>query len=1059
MSSLVILNASAGSGKTYQIARQFLKLTMKRPQVWQRILAVTFTNKAAAEMRVRILSELRMLSLNPAESKHLAELMRYTKLSEEELQQRASAMLPEILFRLDRLQVLTLDSFFQLLLRSHARELGLPGGYELQIDTREATQEVVSNLLTALLPGSPTSMWLSRFIEERVGEGKNWNVRGALEGLAQTLFDESFQHWRVGSGNSERLSEQAVQEVILRLETERNALWQEVRGAAEQCFVSVQEKGWDADKDFKKGGWTVVRNWVQTRSMHWFEPGITSRKFYEGAEEWFTKSSELREEGIPWVGQEMLPHFRMFLDLIDAHRNRFVTLDAALGKSHELGLMESLLSQMADFRREHNTLLLADAGPILRQVTEGNPLSFIYEKLGSYFNHFMIDEFQDTSRLQWENFRPFIEQGISEGYTSFLVGDVKQSIYRFRNGDWRLLAYEVAGEFANEAEVIPLTENWRSTRNVIDFNNALFLQLAGRAPGFIRAEELPEGMEEKLRAELQRITEAYADVSQTEGEKRANPGYVTCSLVPGDNKAEIQEAAFKDAAELIRDGLARGYRQSDIAILARTNGRLAEFGAYLEELRRDDYFYGNQVKLLSDGQYDPLHHPALRILVGALEYLREDPDPVRLAEAAWIYQMELGGAGNAMPGNEAEKDGNGLFERLAPYREIYGLESVYHLCHRLVRNLKLDSLEDAGGYLRSFLNLALEQGGRGKSGLERFLHFWRSDARSFQPVMNDAEEGLVGMTFHKSKGLQFPLVIVLLADWAMTELHRESQWLPFRYSEDQPALLVNVTLSSSLMQSDFSANYVKAYCDQVLENLNLLYVACTRAETELHILIPGSERGSLSIHRALQASLPLLNLEGLVEADARWSLGSPQRYKRITKENGIRHTAERNFPKKSLAELVRFQAPRAYEAGVQAMEDGRLFHRIMERVGNKETDLQHAITYAKSQGWIEGEQDFQVWKTWVHACLNSEGFRLSLGENVRILNEVTLLHPKLGQRRPDRVFLHPEFIGVIDFKTGVPRAKDEAQLREYMGVLSEMQGASVRAWLLYPSHNQEIEVK
>jgi ATP-dependent helicase/nuclease subunit A len=1059
MSSLVILNASAGSGKTYQIAQQFLKLALKRPKSWQRILAVTFTNKAAAEMRLRILTEVRQLALSPEQSPHLPELIRSTKLDVSQLQALAADMLPEILFRMDRLQVLTLDSFFQLLLRSHARELGLPGGYELQIDTREATQEVVSGLLSSLEPGSPTAMWLYRFIEDRVNAGKNWNVRMALEELAQNLFDEAFQHWRVSMGGGAQLSEQQVQAVILELEAERKELWQTIRDAAAECERIVAESEWKPDEMFKRGGWTVVRVWTQMRSVAWADYNITALRFAESAEEWFAKKSDFRNEGIPWVEANLLAPFRSFIESLELHRNRFLTLHGALKRSHELGLMESLLAQMAVYRQSNNTLLLADAGPILRQVTEGSPLSFIYEKLGNYFNHFMIDEFQDTSRLQWENFNPFIEHGTSGGYKSFLVGDVKQSIYRFRNGDWRLLSYEVAEQYGEAAEVRPLQSNWRSARNVIDFNNELFVALSKRAPGFLKPNDLPEELEERLVEELQRVTQAYADVRQTPGKKMNYEGYVTCNLVEGNKKAEIEMEGFVVAAQLIKEGLERGFRQQDMVVLSRNNHRLNEFGAYLEELRRDGYFDDVPVKLLSDAQFDPMLHPALRILQGVLEFMREAPDPVRMVEADWVYRKELLGESDAIPeafGNLKQK---GLFATLDPLRREFGVESVYHLCHRLIRFLDLEKLEEAGTYLRSFLNLTLEQGGRGKSGLERFLHFWRNEVRPFQPPRSESEDAISAMTFHKAKGLQFPFVIVLMADWLMTELHRESQWLPFDYKTGAPPLMVNITLTKDLARSDFSENYLKAYCDQVLENLNLLYVACTRAEVELHIIIPGIQRDSLSIYRAIQQCLPVLNLEGLEQSDATWSLGSPHPFvPEVVKEKQHIPVIRRNAGK-SLAEMVRFHAPRAKEAGMEAIETGRLFHRIMEHVGNKASDLQNALKLAAANGWLEGEGDVELWNTWIEICLNSEGFSLSLGENVRILNEISLLHPELGQRRPDRVFLRPEFTGVIDFKTGTPRKEDTDQLKEYMNVLSEMSPGSVRGWLIYPSLNQEIEVE
>ena len=472
---LTIYRASAGAGKTHKLTGEYLTLLFAHPTAYRRILAVTFTNKATDEMKGRIVQELYRLAAGRP-SDYVASLSAAYAIDEDGVRARARSVLIAILHDYSTFNISTIDRFFQQTMRAFTREIGLQGGYGIEMDQELVLGEAVDRLLAELdRPENKDLLgWLLRFAEDKIEEGGGWNLRRDILSLGRELFKESYKAFS-DAVDADIANKQALSDYKDCLFALIRSVEAEVRRLGEEGLALIQQFGLKPE-DFKGGSRSPLLYLARWAAGEMKEPTSSFIALVDNPDGYVTKSMDAaRRQIIGCVYEEGLNDLVRRIAMRFADLTTYRTAKEIVRYYYTLGILTDLSRQIAVYREEKNIMLIADTTDLLRRVIDGSDAPFIYEKTGTYVDHYMIDEFQDTSGMQWENFRPLVAESLAHERSNLIVGDVKQSIYRFRNSDWRLLDGQVRsdlGEYQTCEET--LRDNWRSCRRIVEFNNAFF---------------------------------------------------------------------------------------------------------------------------------------------------------------------------------------------------------------------------------------------------------------------------------------------------------------------------------------------------------------------------------------------------------------------------------------------------------------------------------------------------------------------------------------------------------------------------------------------------------
>lgn len=477
---LTVYRASAGAGKTHKLTGEYLTLLFTGPGAFRRILAVTFTNKATDEMKTRIVDEL--YNLASGRKSDYVELLKSTySLTEVQVRKQAAKILIDILHDYSAFNISTIDRFFQQTMRAFTREIGLQGGYGIEMDQELVLTTAIDNLLSDLeKPESKDLLgWLLRFAEDKIESGGEWNLRKDIMALSREVFKESYKAFSEAVGRD--IEDKKA------LEDYKNELYGIIRSVeatakelGERGLAILNKYGLKVT-DFKGGSrspLTLLDRLVQGEMK---EPSATFIGLADNLDGCFTKTVSLgTRQIIGCAFEDGLNDCIKGIISLFGNLTAYNTAREIVRYYYTLGILTDVSRQIAAYREEKNVMLIADTTELLSKVIEGSDAPFIYEKTGTHVDHYMIDEFQDTSGMQWNNFRPLIEESLAHSRDNLIVGDVKQSIYRFRNSDWKLLDEQVQADFSSEEiHEETLKDNWRSCRNIVEFNNALFTTLPG----------------------------------------------------------------------------------------------------------------------------------------------------------------------------------------------------------------------------------------------------------------------------------------------------------------------------------------------------------------------------------------------------------------------------------------------------------------------------------------------------------------------------------------------------------------------------------------------------
>ena len=1091
--SLTILRASAGSGKTYALTLNYLQLLLKQgsPSYFRSILAVTFTNKATKEMKERILSELEKLAAGETDKGMGLGLLEVLQIEAAELQQRAKAALVDILHNYSHFSVSTIDSFFQKIVRNFAREADLPATYKIEMNTARILEELTDQLMDKAEKDQQLQNWLIRFSSQQLSEGKSWDVRKNLHKLIGEVVKEGFME-QADELLQLSKSPEIAQGFLDKSWHIKRAFEGQMREWGQAGMKAIEDSGLGVeDFSYGKGGAANYFNRMLLGSD--YEPKSRVLKTLSGDMKWYTgKLAKEKVAIIEGMADTVLaPLMQQARDLYEEGFGDYLSACIVLEHFTSCALLGQYMQLLEKYRQDNNILLISDVAELLHAIIGEADAPFVYEKTGNRYAHFLIDEFQDTSRLHWHNFLPLIENSVAFGNKNLIVGDPKQSIYRWRGGDLRLMLQEV-GQALPGARNEQLMHNWRSCPAVIDFNNRCFEAaaeaVAVEAEEKLGGREFPALEQQIVSGLLDNITAVYENARQLfpEAKKKAGgrEGYVKVQFLRDQKRGkEAIGLNFKELARVllldnIREVRAKGYPLQDIALLVRSNGDARALAIFLSEAGID---------VLSEDALQLNAASSVQLMVNLLHYLHNFKNKPALAAAIKLYADTRHLAGDFSPVSLEQSNVMELGELagLLPDAFIKGHISLsrmplYDLSRRLARMFELEKLQGEEHYLEAFLNEIHRYSHEEKGDLGGFLQWWAEEGLRQNLKREEAPEAIRIITIHKSKGLQYPVVIVPYCNWKLdvdTQGKTNIIWAGIRRLEDGsmrlplfdglPLSKIPLTYSSKLSDSCFGFDHLQEMYQAFLDNLNLLYVALTRAEEALIISAEESKGDSRHMGWVLQESLKGTEREEIsATVDEKEFSFSQISYGSLQQSGSSPAPAappegQVSEPLQNWDQLLRLRRhAKPLQIGksenIAARVDyGTMVHDMLSRV-RQVNSLPNILGGMQLRGDISGK-DAAVLKRKMEGLMEEPIVASWFSDDWEVLNEQSILCEDGSIHRPDRVLLKDKRAIVIDYKTGERKSSHKTQLRRYMTQLSRMGYEQVEAYLLYLEEKDPVE--
>jgi len=1020
-----IVKASAGSGKTFLLAKTYISLLFKAAvdHPYRHILAVTFTNKATEEMKSRILKELDILARTPEESGYYKEFSKQFG-SAAQIRKKAEDVLYDILHDYSAFSVSTIDKFFQTTLKSFAREIGQFSTYQIELDKDALVQESVDRMLDALTEDEKTLLeWLTESAMEQIEEGRKANVAESLYGIAKALKSDAHREVVEKNGIDEEkaYSKENLKAVRKVCRQCRKDFIEKVRNSAQAVLDVFSAAGVDpkeTNRSFAAKLYTYAEDGL--RSVDVPSPSFMTNAL--DPEKWFAKTKA--KTLLPKVQGLLEEPFRAFVDLFGEEYKIFMTSAVLEKQVYSLGIASEFTRSFNDLMKEKNVLNIDDSNTLLRKIIDGTDTPFIYEKLGVRYTNFLLDEFQDTSTIQWDNFKPLVKESSDNGNENLIVGDVKQSIYRWRGSDWHLLDREIKGDFPSADDSKPLRANWRSLDQVVSFNNAFFTYAAGVL-------DAQSGED----AEVGRI---YKDVAQEVRIGTPGEGMLDFTFCHTDCQLDV----VLDSIRKIHDEGGAGYGQ--IAVLVRTNKDGATVASHL---------IAGGIPVISDDSLRVKSSLFVRRLASLLHYVDNPQDTVN-----GYLAMDLG----------------------VSCPESY--QSIPDLAEELLRGLRRlnpSAMDSEVLYIQSFMDTIQEWVASNGNNLNAFLKYWDG----LNPALSSPQDpdAVRIITVHKAKGLEFPYVIFPFAE--SVELSRpESHWchpdLEGTVLETGVSSAYHVSLSSKSENTLFREDFKRERRLQIIDNFNTLYVALTRAGKGMHVIAkapgkdirnmsdilwryideqPEGEFGRGSFHDS-EGNETAVSFHRGEMPDFREKGGRTSRFEdRVASYPSFPLNPENDGSDGDVRERGRLKfsadAVDFFSAEESPRLKGLLLHDILSDVVVP-SDLDEAVARRVRHGDISSS-DAARYKALLEERIASVASKGWFPEDrSKVVNEVTLMDVDGSIHRPDRVLVSGKSVFIIDYKFGEEHEKYKWQIARYAKLYRAMGYDDVKACLWYVYENK-----
>ena len=1060
---LQVYRASAGAGKTFALTMEYFKIVFNSPLEYKNVLAVTFTNKATEEMKSRIVRELNKLA-EGQKSDYREDLKRSLRLSDEQVKARAEVLRTLILHDYGRLAVTTIDRFFQRVIKAFTRELGIFPGYNVELDSDYVLQRAVDQVMQRMNKDRELGAWITELMNDSVEDARSWSVKSKIAELGKELFGESYMLF--DKDVQERFSDRDFLKIYKRfLQGIITGFEKRLQEYGRIGCVFMEEQGLHVE-DFKGGKRSAVTHFYKLKDKNLDGITATIRKAVDNLDEWVTKSMDAAGRArVEDAYTTLNTWLRESVEFYDEHLRDYVSARLLSGNLYQLGILNDLYGEVRDYCDEKGLMLLSDTTRLLNTLIAGNDTSFLFEKTGNFYKHVMIDEFQDTSTMQWANFRPLIVNTLAEGGRAMLVGDVKQSIYRWRNGDWRLLAEGVERDFtAFGTDNIVLGHNWRSSREIVEFNNRFFVQAAGQLKELYDAECGEDNVYSRS------IAEAYNKPEQLVS--RPGNGYVEIRF--GEEKQEegSDTAIMEEVVAIVNDTVRRGGHLKDCVILVR-NGKEGAFAAdYLIEYNKREGIPFPVTFISNDSLYVS-SSPYVELIINVLRYMVEPYDAVNRTVLLYNYRTFVKGENTAeddelfKAGGQAESFLDTLdipFLR-EPERLVSG--SLFEITEEIIEAFGLKNRTEELPYLIAFQDILFEYERNNTNSLPVFLEWWEKEKDKKVLSTSEETDAVRILTIHKSKGLEFKSVIIPFCAWDLDDTrHGRRIWCRNREEGFRDLEYAPLNYSPKLADSHFREDYMEEHMKAYVDNLNLLYVALTRAERELYVLPYApkiskegkpSDIGAFLYQGLEQLALPEWDGENLC-----LRIGRQEVIPVSGKVNDDNTLSLSEYPIYNLNGRVSvrykyedYTDPENIETS--AVDEGKMLHEIFRRIETV-NDIDRAVGDMYRAGLINNDER-AVYREQVVGFLKNNVPSEWFDGKYKIINERDILFKGTGKARPDRVMTDGRKAVVVDYKFG--RKEEKSYLRQvgfYCKTLRQMGYTDVSGYIWYVTLDKIVPV-
>lgn len=1109
MSSIKVYKASAGSGKTFTLAVQYIRLLIiSDPSEYLHTLAVTFTNKATTEMKDRILEQLYGIGHSlPKSDSYLQALQDDLKKSHlhldvDTIRERCRESLHLILHDYSHFRIETIDSFFQAVLRNLARELGLNAKLQIDLNDKQILSQAVDNMVDGI-GKSPqedadrkeragVASWIDNYVKEQIENADNWDIRGKIKDLARLIFKEEYMK-RDDSFRLRINDETLLREYQKKLYALRTFQQQQQETAVRELDKALQNFPHQVEKVISRGSW-ITTYFNKMKRGNFAEAELTDKQ-RESLTDPLLMVKKNDQGNAPLLKEvstlaQAIQHMEEVREQCTFITN---TIDLSIQHINPLRLLNEVEKEVTDITHHSNRFILAQTPILLYRLIEGHDAPFVFERMGTLFRNVMIDEFQDTSKLQWENFKVLLLESLSSGGSNLLVGDIKQSIYRFRNGDWHILK-DIGKEMGlDKDDIKSLGTNYRSDVHIIAFNNAFFP---------IAAQLLDCEKEKGI------IREIYDDVVQQWPEGKEVTGHVEMMLKTGKVE-DWNSVMLNDLCQKIENLHQKGLPYHRMCVLLRSRTHVRELIDFVYETLG--------VKMVSDEGFKLAGSRTLNILLATLRvlcYKVQDPisEHYLIQQYLSLEQTEPVSVEQFANARLSDILPREFMERQDELREY----PLHELCEEVYRILHLERIEGEDAYLMTFYDELQNYLHNGTSDIPSFLDYWETDMK-LKDIPACQIDGIHIVTIHKSKGLQYHTVFMPYCDNKMEDIrYDEMLWC------DTPTAPFNMLGSlpingskTKFLNSSYCDDYHNERLQRRIEELNALYVAFTRAEHNLYIWGSTSstalnyanlleEAVFSSLNPNLAAFIPTTPLQHGGEKEDNpiltWSLGTPVIcYEQTTissptsgtdaivnrlspdyEEHPIHFKSfnrQMDFRQSNEAEqFIRQQGEELALEGIQTpspflptsqsyIEQGKLLHEVFSHI-EREEQLDKVLLSYLNRGLLKDHTELQHIRRIIRKALDLPQVKTWFDGTYKVLNECEIVHIDTSEghqvsHRTDRVMFNDTEVIVVDFKFGRPKPEEYVpQVQGYMELLRQMHpDKHITGYLWYVYQNKIESVK
>ncbi len=1014
---LKVLNASAGSGKTYSLVKTFMHLLLSNEDFniakYGEILAMTFTNKAALEMKIRIIGALDKLSQPTSNQDHhyLNEIAQELSQSTTGISDKASKVLYHILHNYEAFNVLTIDKFNLRLIRSFSKDLNLPSDFEVVINETPIIEQVVDNILNEIGKENDISKYILAFVDSNFEEETNWDIRKDLIEFSRILTKEQdipFVNLLMETTYSKEEFEQFRQEL-----KHYHTVYEDKCKSLYHLYTNN-----NLDKSKVPGGLKTMKRFENLKNLTTLKDAAFTPTFVNAI-----NNGDAEKKGMPL---DMILASEQLIRFEEENMSKCKRLELILKNYYNMALLQYINEALQGINQNERLIRISEFNALIQNLLLQEDTLYIYEKLGVKFKHFMLDEFQDTSRLQWLNLVPLLHESISKGDHNLIVGDPKQAIYRFKNGvaeqfvalpsiynpegDSRIA--EMSRYFEKQGEVTILPNNFRSSKEIVQFNNHLFTALS-------------YGLGDVERT-------FYNNIIQEPKSKKS--GYISVEATLTKKFAPLDSMPFIE--KCIEEAKLDGYKLGDICILGSTNSSCS---IWANDLTSKGY------KIVSADSLNIDYDQDIKLIISYLTLINTPND--ENCTKQFVHNYCLAKQKNpAFYYSYFSNDEKGyvyldlerfLIENIPDYiRFFHKFESLYDLVQNSYSLFDLQELKNT--YLHHFADMVFQFEIKNGPDLPTFLKEYKTLPKESKAVqIPESDDAIKVMTIHKSKGLEFPIVI--LVHEVKNESNRKKHFV-----RDKNDLLYTQLSKNSPIKKIVEMESIESRKDR-LDKLNKYYVAYTRPEERLYLSIPCKDN-------TLDKEIASIILESEIELDVWKTKTYGERQPKIYKTEAVSshyytpysNTENLWFPDIALQNM---QELGEKEFLSDERRYGTQFHYLIAN-SKSINSLNEEIKSSLESGIIE-EAFVERLKEDLQSVFSNNEYTSLFEGAIEVINETGIILSKSELIRPDKIILKKDETIIIDFKTGLPKPQDIKQLKNYKGALQEMKYTRVRAFIFY----------